>query len=341
MYFYYFIFLILTIFCLFRKGNKEEFIFSGILLFFIAAFRPAGIDNDYFGYLSYYENIAKDLPVVVEPSFAIISLIVKQIFNNPSYLFVIYACLGVFLKFYAIDKLTEFKNLTVLIYFSNFFLLHEMTQMRAGIASGLLLLCIEPIRKRNFWKFLLLAILAIFFHFSAIVILPLYFLQGNEFNVKAYLTLIPIAYIFAFLKIDIYTFTSGIPIPLLQSKVGSYSFYADEDDSINLFNYIHLSRCLIAVLLAWRFRSIMRHNSNGILLIKIYIISLFVFVAFSSIPAISSRTSELLQIVEIILFPFVCYIFREKTVTLIGVILIGLAFLSFSLFYTKLFTGYF
>lgn len=341
MYFYYFIFLILAIFCLLRKGGREELVFSGILLFFIAACRPEGIDNDYLGYLSYYNNIANDSPVVVEPSFVFISLIVKHVFNNPSYVFVLYACLGVLLKFYAIDKLTQFKNLTVLIYFSNFFLLHEMTQIRAGVASGLLLLCIEPIRDRNLLKFLILALIAIFFHFSAIVILPLYFLQAKELNVKAYLALIPIAYILAFLKIDIYTFTSSIPIPLLQSKVGSYSFYADEDNGVNLFNYVHLSRCLIASLIAWRWRSIMRYNSNGILMIKIYIISLFVFVAFSSIPGISSRTSELLQIVEIILLPFVCYIFREKTLILVSVILVGLVFLSFSLFYTKLFTGYF
>jgi hypothetical protein len=342
MFLYYLIFIILVFFVVLNKeGGKIGFFFSGTLLFAIAGFRPAGIDNDYAGYVTYYQDIASGLIVAVEPTFLFISSCVKYFFNNPAYLFVIYAGLGISLKFYAIDHLTKLKALTIVVYFSGFFLLHEMTQIRVGVAAGLLLLCIEPIRERNLWKFLLLASLAFLFHFSAIVIFPLYFLSPTKFNNKVYVVLIPGAYLLNFLKIDLFAFVNLIPIQLIQTKVGSYSFYAEEDNTINLFNYLHLSRCMLACLMAWKWKNIMEHNLNGILLVKIYIISLFMFVALSSVPGISSRISELLQIVEIILLPFIIYIFREKGMASIFVVIIGLIFLSASLFYTKLLTGYF
>ena len=99
MWFYFLIFLLIALFSL-HKTNKTKiilFIFSGVLLFFIAAFR-GHIDRDYVGYVTLYNKVSSLTTFRIEPTFLIISKIVKQVFNNVLYLFIIYALLGVSLK---------------------------------------------------------------------------------------------------------------------------------------------------------------------------------------------------------------------------------------------------
>src|SRR5450759_2770288 len=135
MWFYFLIFLIIALFSFVKAGRLRKFlfIFTGILLFGIAAFRGQ-IDHDYKGYAAFYEKAALMSTIRIEPTFLLVSFLVKHLFNNVIFLFIIYALLGVYLKFYAIKNLTEFWLLAVLIYFSNFYILHEMTQIRVGIA---------------------------------------------------------------------------------------------------------------------------------------------------------------------------------------------------------------
>jgi len=337
MLFFFLIFLLIILFCLYKNKQTENILFvcCGILLFFIAAFRRSGLDRDYYGYIRYYSLVLHQSFSRIEPSFIKITHIVDKLFSNSLYLFIIYALLGVFLKFYAINKLTRFRLLSVLIYFSGFFLLFEMTQIRAGVAAGLLLLCIEPIKERRLGLFLFLASIAFFFHYSAIVIFPLYFLNGHKLNSKIYLILIPVAYLLYFLKFNLISFFNLIPISLIQIKIHSYYYYASVN-KINLFNYVHLFRCLLAYLFLWKWKLIAETNDYSIILTKIYVIAIFIFVALGNIPSISSRISELLMVVEIIMIPFLTIIMKPKYLSISFVIGIGLAFLSLSLLYTKI-----
>jgi hypothetical protein len=126
------------------------------------------------------------------------------------------------------------------------------------------------------------------------------------------LLLIPFAYILYYSKFNILLLAREIPIPLVQIKLSTYLYWASLNKTINLFNYVHLSRCLLAFLFLWKWRLIAETNPYSIILTKIYVIAIFIFVAFANIPAISSRISELLMIVEIILIPYLIIILKPK-----------------------------
>jgi hypothetical protein len=195
------IFVIIAMIAIFPPNTKLVynlfFILCGILLMVIAAFRGDG-DSDYSGYIEMFNR--QDF-FVVEPTFTLISYIVRTFLGgNVIYLFIIYAILGVTIKLFAIKQLSELWFLSVVIYVSNFFILHEMTQIRAGVASAFLLLCVKPIYERNGKMFLLFTTIACLFHYSAIIILPLWFLTTNP--KKTWLLLsVPISYSFFFLNI--------------------------------------------------------------------------------------------------------------------------------------------
>jgi hypothetical protein len=337
---FYFIFFVLVIFSLLAKDEKKAvpfFICAGIILFLLAAFRRPGLDRDYLGYIAYYNDVLHHSFARVEPFFILIVHIVDKLFNNNLYLFIIYAFLGISLKFFAINRLTTLPMLSVLIYFSGFFLLFDMTQIRAGVAAGILLLCIEPIKERKLGKFLILVVLASLFHYSALSFIPFYFLRGDSLNIKLYVFLIPVSYIIYYSKVNLFFFTNYIPIQLVQIKMNSYFHHATVDSSINVFNMVHLSRCILAYLFLWKWKLMSDSNIYIILLIKIYFIALFIFVAFGSVPGFSSRISELLLVVEIILIPYLAVIMKPKYLSVLITVGIAFVFLSFSLFYTKLF----
>lgn len=200
----YFILLLNVIFIQKTKFENSFFVLSGVLLFLIAGFRSDDVTNDYTGYVDYYNDVINHSFSRVEPSFIYIAEFVDLIFHDVLFLFVIYAILGICFKYIAICTLSHYKLHSVFIYFCSFFLILEMTQIRAGVATGLVLLCIKPIRERKIFPFLFFSLLAFFFHFSALIILFFYFLNGDYINKKVYFALIPLGYFMYFFNINLF-----------------------------------------------------------------------------------------------------------------------------------------
>jgi hypothetical protein len=344
MWFYFLIFLLIALFSLAKESRLKKILFicTGVLLFLIAAFR-GNIDHDYNGYVILYNKAILLTSLRIEPTFLLISFLIKHLFNNVLFLFIIYALLGVYLKFYAIKNLTEFWFLAVLIYFSNFYILHEMTQIRVGIASAFILLSIRPLLDRNFKSFLFLVTLAILFHYSAILALPLYFLKGSKINVLFFALIIPVVYLLYFLHMHITFLIDLIPIPEVSIKFHQYKYLSTLNNAHagNVFNYLQLSRCCLAFLFLWKWELLQQNNKYSILLLKIYIIAISILVLLSDIPAIGARASELIMPVEILLIPSLMYIIKQKQLATIFVIAIGLLFLSLNVFYSSLLHPYF
>lgn len=318
---YLFIFVV-AVFAFTNKEKSQNFrhlyIFIGFALTVYAAFRDGSAVADYDVYLQYYEDYADTL---VEPSFILISFLVHHTFNNPIWIFIIYAILGVSLKFIAIKQLSKLAFLSVLIYMSYFFILHELTQIRVGIASGMLLLCVKPLYERNLKRFLLYALIATLFHFSAIIIFAFWLLNPFKINRLLYGALIPIAYGVYFLKLNV---VYVIPIPYIQEKMDIYMQLLDSQE-INVFNLVYMVKCFIFYYFLYFLPKIETCNQYTILLLKLYAISLFSFTFFAIIPVLGFRISELIGIVEIIVLPFIYYTIAPRKFSkllILGIVLV-------------------
>ena len=57
-----------------------------------------------------------------------------------------------------------------------------MTQIRIGVATGIFLISIQFIINRQFIKFLICIAIAVFFHVTVLLVLPLYFLKFKTIN---------------------------------------------------------------------------------------------------------------------------------------------------------------
>lgn len=306
-------------------------IFAGILIVF-AGFRKKYSTPDYAIYVDMflYPSFLK-----VEPAFSTISALVHYFAGNQYvYLFVIFALLAVILKSYAIIRLTDLWLFSLLVYISYFFILHDLIQIRAGVSSALLLLALKPLTDRKLLPFLGLSILAITFHYTALLMLPLWFLP--KLNKKILALLIPFAYILYFLKLNIIYI---IPIPYIKEKIEIYQqlqSVSSEMDKINVFNMLFLLKVSIFYFFLLKYKTVEAKNRYFPILLRVYGLALFSFVAFSTMPVVAFRVYEYLATVEIILIPLLWYCFRYKLIGRISIYSISLLLFYFILFYNKL-----
>lgn len=323
------------------KSSNSLYIILVICLVCVAGFRSGSSLPDYATYAGYYSNVvAGQLSYFIEISFVLLAKLSNIILaDNSIVLFVIYAIIGVSLKTYAIKKLTPLFFLSLLIYISNYFILHEMIQIRAGVATAFILLSIVPLYDRSLKNFVLLIGLAALFHYSSIIFLLLWFLKTKRFNRMLFVSLLPLSYLLHFI-INIGDFigliSSYIPFVDIVEKLTTYSQGPDAF-KINLFGLFPLTRIIILLFFMVFVHNIQRQNKYFYLLLKMYAIGIFSYIALSSYPVIAVRIGYTLLATEIVIIPTLVYIIKGYYYP--RLLVIFYAFLAFSL--NVFFTSYF
>ncbi|WP_312993455.1 EpsG family protein [Chryseobacterium flavum] len=306
-----------------------------LLFFLIAAFRPEDSDKDSVIYYNawYYAFYG----AIIEASFVFIRDVLRYTLELPiRSILVVYAFLGIFIKFLAIKRITNLFYLSLLVYLSHYYILHDLTQIRAGVAAAFFLLSLPYLYERNPLKYFLCISFAIVFHYSAFFLLFLYFVNPKK-DEKIYPYLIPIGYIIYFLGFNIIV---EIPIPYFQEKLKLYQEGIESGDkqssTINVFNYAMILKIIVFYFMYAFKDKLLEHSKYSTLLLKINALSIFAFAALSVIPAISYRIHELFNIVEIILIPLIIYIYKNRFIGYIIVIIYTLIFLLLDILYNEL-----
>lgn len=297
--------------------KKYLYFLQTISLILFATFRGIDFDRDQSLYL-YSFNSTQSLENL-EYSFSIIVNIVKKISGNFVWLLFIYALIGVSLKLIAIKKMTEFFFLSIVVYISNTYILQDLTQIRAAVCSGFLLLSLIPLYNRNIKLFYLFAILAISFHFSGIPILFLYFLDPKEINTKIWSLLLPMSYIFLFIGLTPLGLAKIFSLELIQKKLEVYFSAGKEvgSEKVNVFNTLVIFRFIFTYILLFNIEKIYKKNKYAIILLKVYIISQILLVQLSEVTTLAMRFNELFGVVEMIVIPFVLYSYAKKDMTFV------------------------
>lgn len=323
-----------------RLGKSKWYVYTGLGLFLIllTGFRPIGMDNDAENYEQYFLHY--DAPVyetVVEYSFRLASKWLYHIFRDVHSIFLLYAFLGISIKFVALKKLTPLVFLSLVIYMGNYFILHEFTQIRAGVASSIMLLAIKPLGDGKRWHALILILIAIFFHYSSLLMLPLLLLTNQDLTKRQRLIwalLVPAGCVAYIMQISI----AALPIPYIGDKLEAYQDLKAHGllDEINVFNSVFLVHIIIYLYLLYMYDLIKDHNFYFPIMIKMMGLSIFSFAALSSLPVLAFRVSELYGIVEIVLFTNIYYTIKPEWVSRCIVMFIGITLFCINVFYNKL-----
>lgn len=324
-------------------------IFICIILIIFAGFREIGFDPDSLNYASIiqsinFSNFAYLHSMYIEPSFYFIANIAHRFFGDAIRgTLIIYAVLGVSLKLVAIYRLSPIPLVSIAFYLCYYYPLHELTQIRVGVASAIFLLSIPDIANKNPKTYIIKTIIATFFHYQAIVMLPIYLILNAKIGKWFYLILPILGILSSFLReyffniIYSYIFILDFVPSFLSQKIILYIDLAQEGvlSDINIFNLYNMSLIVIyyfCIININKFKLNIDH-----IMIKILGLSTFAFPFLSFLPFFAFRISEFLGIVIMILLASIVLIFRQKIIIIFIAFIYSLIALYKTIFCTGLF----
>lgn len=266
-----------------------------------------------------------------EPGFTLIIWLVKLLNWNEWLFLLLVACLGVGLKFFAIIKYAPYIYLSLLVYYAKYYLLHEMVQLRVGIAAGLFLIGIKYIKQRQFSYFCLCVGLSALFHYSAILYMLVYlFCTQKISNRNFFLSIISITFLMLALNLDEYIFSW---LAMRVEKVQVYINGLEEgvQADINILNVEYLLKIGLFLMMYSNQERLKKHLPYFDIWIRTIGLSIIFFFALRSIPVLAFRISELFDVVVIFVLPSMIFLFKERLFGyfLYGALVVGIFYNSY------------
>lgn len=283
------------LFFFFIRSKVLVFLFFIIPISLFAAFRGANVDRDYKNYYYlWYIEIKEFSYYLIEGSSKLIFTLSKSLGIEFYYALLIFSFSSLTVKYLAIEKLNLKLYIAFPLYFSIYFFIHEMTQVRLSLAISITILAFAFYIKDQKKTCYALMFLAISFHISTIVFILFIFLNDRR-NSLIYLLLSVLLFTcLAYLSFDVtkiihYVVTT---IPLF-SKYVRYFQDGWFEKTINIVSFTHLSFYFFACCSTYYIYYTKSNDKTLILSTKLVLIGLLLIPLLSSLPAAAFRLSRM------------------------------------------------
>lgn len=245
----------------------------GFLLVFVGLRFNTGADWN--NYKLAFESISEGIKSTGwEPGFIVLMKVIFYLFGN----YYVLQFLVTSLLLYSLNKFytnnTNYPILSMTLFVLIFFTSILMAQLRQSIAMSVILIGAKYVFERNFLKYLIIVVLACLFHVSAIVALPIYFLNRKISTTISVLLILTVQVFYFFPSVILNMVETIVVIfpsrfqRLFEVYVGTS--YADKVEFSSGVYYIATLLFLIVVLFLTKKstdKSIYFHNTLIILII--------------------------------------------------------------------------
>lgn len=271
------------------------------IFFFFFAFRGY-VGTDWTNYTASLENAewsdffewSLDEDKIQEPGFLLLTLLCKFVYND--YFFYVFVCIAIdtflLLRFFQRWKVTNIAF--ALMVFSTFGGPQLMFNLlRNMIALCILLNALEYITERKPWHYFSLCVLALSFHLSALVFIPLYFFLHFRVNKWLYLGIFIAVVAFYFSRTSFIMLIANLlgVEGAIGSKVLTYTEYYSSAGSIRLITMLEHFTLVFFVLLFYD--ELIEKSKKQVLLFNSLLIFLVFNYIFSEFLVLSLRLSLL------------------------------------------------
>lgn len=324
-----------------QRDRIVMYVILGIALILTAGLRGFESTPDTEGYVAMFEGTADAIQELVEPSFTFIITMMNAMDFDATSLFLTYAIISVPIHLSILWRLSKDYPFTILtIYISYYFMMHEMVQIRAGVAAGLFLWAIYYYVEKRKLLALSFILVGIFFHYSALIGLVLFVLKDKlpKWQKIVLYLIIPIGLVIYFSKIDI---SYLIPDSLTGGKLAVYRELNDKGIEDELSGWPLERNPLIWMNFILYYASIFYNEYLSerckyvVVAIKVQAVGflfLFFFHGFSTVLA--NRLNDYFSIASILLWTASVYAFSPKIISkLISNFISTARFVSSMLFY--------
>lgn len=162
------------------------------IMAYIAGDRKIGVDNDSLMYAyivkdSFAGNVTSFLSK--EPGFWLIVYLNKYIGGGVGTFFTLYAFLALVIKVWGIYKVSPSFPVSMILYVGLYFIVHEMMQIRIGLASGFVFFTFYFLITEQKAKAFGISVLSVLFHYSTIIAFLFFFLRPRKMIGSFYIVL--------------------------------------------------------------------------------------------------------------------------------------------------------
>ena len=161
------------------KKNKNVFlILSLVVIVLIVGLRGYDVGRDTVSYMKYYHNfdLINSIKLYHEPAFTFITYLLNKI-NAQDYIFNIILAIITVAFFYFYFKNNKYFYWFVFYLYTSGFLFFMMNGVRQSIAFSIFLFSLKYVHSGNIIKFIFILVLSSMFHYSAILLFPVYFVR--------------------------------------------------------------------------------------------------------------------------------------------------------------------
>jgi hypothetical protein len=298
----YFLFLFFLVFMgiinLARLNRISILFFSLLSFFFILIFGGLryNVGADWESYKRIFNEARFDniFEIGIEPFFNLLIIAIKFIDLNYLWLVFITFTIATALKFQILFKYSNSFFAALLVYFPIQFMAYDINGIRQGLAIGILFCSIDSILKKKLWTFLAIVVVAMCFHYSAVIFLPFYFIANKKIKAKYIHIAIALSILLGFLLQKVIL---SVLLPRLNGlesvfaqKIFSYSSSEEFGQGLSIgFSTLH--RLGIFYLFFFFYDKIQLKEGLKNILLNSYLISLVLYFLFSAIEIVASRGS--------------------------------------------------
>ena len=288
----------------------------GITMIIVAGSRGVYDTPDSDNYEIMYYSINSLDDTIREPSLVYIAYYLNTLGFGVNALFFTYAFLSIPLRLGAICKLSKLPILTLSIYISYFYQLHDLMQIRCAVASSLFLFALYFRAEKRLWMTVLFILIGFFFHYSAFAGFIILFFSNKELKgwQRVFLTvLVPLGLLFYFFGFD---FSYFVPDELGGDRLAAYRELKDrgkEDE----YSWVFYKSPIFMLNVALYYGCLLFYNTLAknykymSIMLKVLAFAFICMFTLGNISAVlASRLYEYFAIVTIFLWTAVVYAFR-------------------------------
>ena len=321
----------------YKKLSKWIFFSAIIIPVLIAGLRDS-VGSDFDNYVSIYDQLYYNFSGIIdaiinsrfEPSWVILNYLVRFIFDDVQFLFLISALLTWLLSFKAIYDNKDYINigLSVLILL---FIYYNMSFniVRQVLAISISMLSIKPILEKRKWKFIIIMLFSSSFHYTAFVFIPAYWIINSKIGntglfKKVAITLTSIVFVFFFQSIFNY-FSNNINL------FANYRNYNIEFSGFSISSIILKIPVLLFIILNIK---TLKLRGNSIHRLSILYVIGFILMLLGSYSPYINRISFFYDATQIFLVPAIIQSQSNKYHKILYTYFVVLYYLSrFTYFY--------
>jgi hypothetical protein len=170
------------------KVNKFFWLISFFISFIPVAFRGYGVD--YTSYLNIYNSIKSagldyfinNYNGMPEPLYALLNYLVANTISDFQLVLVLSSLIPLIFIYITFARYVKKVNMFLLVWVFNFtFYFYMYGLVRMSIAVGIITYAYKYLRNKKLFKYSVFCLLATLFHYSAIIMLPVYFLVNLDY----------------------------------------------------------------------------------------------------------------------------------------------------------------